>query len=104
MEVLYRPSPDPVDPMELTLDGLGFYPPVNQRTYIDDGIVVDQDVPIIMRDGITLYADIYRPENQLVELPAIISWCFYGKRPGDSPKNWQIFWSSTRHCFKNDKV
>jgi len=90
-DVIYRPSPDPVDPMKLTLDGLGFYPPLNQRTYIEDDLQIDQDVAIKMRDGVTLYADIYRPKNQLKDLPAIISWCFYGKRPGDSPKNWQIF-------------
>lgn len=90
VDVIYRPSPDPVDPTELTLDGLGFYPELNQRIYIEDGIEVMQDVPITMRDGIKLYADIYRPPGA-DDLPAIISWCFYGKRPGDSPKNWQIF-------------
>ncbi|ACV22154.1 Cocaine esterase [Slackia heliotrinireducens] len=91
VNVIYRPSPEPVDPMKLTLDGLGFYPELNQRSYIEDGLLVDQDVPIKMRDGITLYADLIRPKDQLNDLPCIISWCFYGKRPGDSPKNWQIF-------------
>ncbi len=90
-DVIYRPSPEPADPMHLTLDGLGYYPDINQRTYIQDGLQIDQDVVIPMRDGAKLYADLIRPKNQLDDLPTIISWCFYGKRPGDSPKNWQIF-------------
>ena len=90
-EVIYRPSPEPVDPMKLTLDGLGYYPPLNPRTYIDNGVQIDQDVPVKMRDGTTLYVDVYRPAGEKEPMPALISWCFYGKRPGDSPKNWRIF-------------
>ena len=44
IEVIYRPSPPPPDPHKLLLDGLGYHPPMNQRTYIEDGIRVDQDV------------------------------------------------------------
>ena len=77
--------------MKLTLDGLGFYPELNQRTYIENGLQIDQDIVITMRDGNKLYADLIRPKDKLNDLPTIIAWCFYGKRPGDSPKNWQIF-------------
>jgi len=90
-DVLYRPSPEPVDPMKLTLDGLGYYPPLNPRSYIENGVQIDQDVPVTLRDGTTLYVDIYRPAGTETPVPALISWCFYGKRPGDSPKNWRIF-------------
>jgi predicted acyl esterase len=93
IEVIYRPSPPPVDPAEQNLDGLGFHPPLNQRTYVEDGIRVDQDVPVKLRDGVTIYLDIYRPDGPegVSDLPAIVGWCFFGKRPGDSPKTWQVF-------------
>jgi uncharacterized protein len=92
IDVIYRPSPEPVDPMQQNLDGLGFHPPFNQRTYVEDGIRIDQDVPVKVRDGVTLYVDIYRPDGPegVAGLPAIVGWCFFGKRPGDSPKTWQV--------------
>jgi predicted acyl esterase len=93
IEVIYRPSPPPVDPSQQNLDGLGFHPPLNQRTYVEDGIRVDQDVPVKLRDGVAIYLDIYRPDGPegVANLPAIVGWCFFGKRPGDSPKTWQVF-------------
>ena len=93
IEVIYRPSPPPPDPHKLLLDGLGYHPPMNQRTYIEDGMRVDQDVPVKMRDGNTIYVDVYRPDGAegLSNLPTILAWCFFGKRPGDSPKTWQAF-------------
>lgn len=91
--VIFRPSPPPRGAHELNLDGLGFHPPFNQRTYIEDGIRVDQDVPVKLRDGTTIYVDVYRPDGPegLSNLPTILAWCFFGKRPGDSPKTWQAF-------------
>lgn len=41
--------------------------------------VLDRDVPIKMRDGITIYCDVYRPEGEET-VPAIISWGPAGKR------------------------
>ena len=41
-------------------------------------IVIDRDVPIKMRDGITIYADIYRPA-ELEKSPALLAWSAYGK-------------------------
>ncbi|MCL5734970.1 MAG: CocE/NonD family hydrolase [Actinobacteria bacterium] len=93
IEVIYRPSPPPLPGDKLLLDGLGFHPPFNQRTYIEDGIRVDQDVAVKLRDGTTIYVDVYRPDGPegLYNLPSILAWCFFGKRPGDSPKTWQAF-------------
>ena len=73
------------------VDGLGDHPPLNQRTYdAGNGIVCDQDVAVPMRDGTITYCDIYRPVGQ-TNIPAIIAWSFYGKRPcADSPQTvWQ---------------
>ncbi|HJX04082.1 MAG TPA: CocE/NonD family hydrolase [Dehalococcoidia bacterium] len=67
-----------------------FCPPFNQRTYVaEDGIICEQDVAIRMRDGITIYTDIYRPVGA-INIPVIISWSPFGKRPGDVESEWQI--------------
>ena len=72
-------------------DGLGDSPPLNQRTYdAGNGIICDQDVVVPMRDGTITYCDIYRPAGQ-TNIPVIIAWSPYGKRPcADSPQTeWQ---------------
>ena len=43
-----------------------------------------------MRDGVTIYCDIYRPQYATGTMPAIISWSFFGKRPGDGQDEWKI--------------
>lgn len=43
-------------------------------------IRVDHDVEIVMRDGVRLYVDIYRPEGSTEKIPAVLSWSFYGKK------------------------
>lgn len=94
VEVIYRPSPPLAADKETPLEGVGFYPPLNPRTYVEDGIRVDQDVAVTLRDGAVVYVDIYRSDDLAsdTELPAILAWCWYGKRPGDSPnKDWQVF-------------
>jgi hypothetical protein len=73
------------------VDGLGDHGPLNQRTFdVAPGIICEQDVAIPMRDGVTTYADIFRPKDQ-TNVPAIISYSFYGKRPNaDTPEiEWQ---------------
>lgn len=65
-------------------------PPLNTRTYIaEDGIECMQDVPVKMRDGVTIYVDIYKPVEE-AKYPLIISWSWYGKRPFDGQNEWQI--------------
>ncbi len=93
IDVLYRVLPPLGSPKVFPLPGGGFYPPLNQRAYVEDGIQIEQDVPVVLRDGITIYVDIYRPVDMLhQELPAILSWCWYGKRPGDeSEEPWTTY-------------
>lgn len=70
--------------------GMGLCPPLNQRVYeAAPGILCEQDVPVKMRDGITIYCDIYRPSRE-EKVPVIISWSFYGKRPSEAMSEWQI--------------
>lgn len=70
--------------------GFSFCPPFNPRTYIaEPGILCEQDIPVTMRDGTIIYTDIYRPVGQ-TNIPAIVSWSMFGKRPGDMPTEWQL--------------
>ena len=49
-----------------------------------------QDQPVKMRDGATIYADIYMPKEAMENpVPLIISWSFFGKQPWHQPV--QIF-------------
>lgn len=58
--------------------------PFNQRTYeAAPGIICDQDVAVPMRDGVILYADIFRPADSTAKVPVILAWSNYGKRPNE---------------------
>lgn len=87
-EVDLSASDDPMARM-----GQGFCPEFNQRTYeAAPGIVCDQDQEVIMRDGTKIYCDIFRPEgtDKGEKVPVIVSWSWFGKRPGDGMSEWQI--------------
>ena len=67
-----------------------FCPPLNPRSYLaEPGILCEQDVPVKMRDGVTIYTDIFRPADQ-TDIPVIISWGPFGKRAGDQASEWQL--------------
>jgi len=64
---------------------------LNHRTYeAAPGIMCEQDVPTKLRDGVTLYSDIYRPTNCTEKIPVIVSWGMFGKRPAEGQDNWQL--------------
>ena len=101
IEAIYRVARKPVenqdavdlsnsdDPMARM--GQGFCPAFNQRVYeAAPGILCEQDVAVKMRDGVTIYADIFRPKDSNVQVPVIISWSWFGKRPGEGMSEWQI--------------
>ena len=67
--------------------GLDRIPPYWDRRYAKNldklskpkyKVVLDESVPVKMRDGVTIYADIYRPAG-LDKAPALLSWAAYGK-------------------------
>lgn len=43
-------------------------------------IQIDHDVEIVVRDGVRLYIDVYRPAGSTEKVPAVLSWSFYGKK------------------------
>lgn len=98
IEVSYRQSNKPVPPSQdisaegagMNSMGMGVCPAFNQRTYeASPGIICEQDIPVKMRDGVTIYVDIFRPKDQY-DIPVLVSWSFYGKRPGEAMSEWQI--------------
>lgn len=54
------------------------YPGLKHRVSRADGMLVERDVAVPMRDGVRLYADIHRPLGRQ-KVPAIIAWSPYGK-------------------------
>jgi predicted acyl esterase len=54
------------------------YPGLNPRTEKARGMVIDYDAAVPMRDGIKIYADVYRPEKE-GKYPVLIAWGPYGK-------------------------
>lgn len=95
-EVLMRPMMRPATQEELDAmtpeerDKHKFLSPLNTRTYLAaEGIECMQDTPVKMRDGVTIYVDIYKPVD-CGPVPLLISWSFYGKRPFDGQSEWQI--------------
>lgn len=57
-----------------------FYDDFCQETTYADGIRYDRDVEVPLSGGRKVYVDIYRPEDQLENLPVIMMWTPYGKR------------------------
>jgi len=59
----------------------GKYPELEPGVSVTDGVICERDVPVRMRDGVTIYTDVYRPEGGK-NLPAIVAWSAFGKRTG----------------------
>ncbi|GAA5931724.1 hypothetical protein JCM3775_000024 [Rhodotorula graminis] len=47
---------------------------------LDSDILLEHDVALTMRDGATLYTDIYRPADATGPVPLLVMWSPYGKR------------------------
>lgn len=50
---------------------------------LDVDIVMDKDVAVTLRDGTTIYVDIYRPAGT-EKVPVIVAWSPYGKSRGNA--------------------
>jgi predicted acyl esterase len=98
-EVIYTKARTPVSAEFLTnipegvpqhAVAFSFAPDLETCTYVlEDNILVEQDVPFTLSDGTVIYSDIYRPLGE-TNIPAIVSWSFFGKRPGAGMNEWQI--------------
>ena len=82
IDVICYKSPPLDAPKEWPLDGCGMFPPLDQRSFVQEGVLVDRDVEVTLRDGVKIYVDVHRPVGEAGEedLPAILAWSNYGKR------------------------
>jgi predicted acyl esterase len=53
-------------------------------------IIFEKDVAVQLRDGVTIYVDIFRPAN-VDQAPVLLAWSPYGKGQGASPSVMGIF-------------
>ena len=53
-------------------------------------IVLDKDIAVTLRDGVTIYVDVYRPAG-VEQVPALVAWSPYGKSRGNAPQYLQLF-------------
>ncbi|WP_293883245.1 CocE/NonD family hydrolase [Sphingomonas sp.] len=51
---------------------------------LTDEIVFERDVPVVLRDGLTIYVDVFRPAG-IKPVPALVAWSPYGKAQGTAP-------------------
>jgi predicted acyl esterase len=72
IEVIYRKN----RPAE---ESNGRYPALAPGMTVEDGILIERDVAVPLRDGTIIYTDIYRPDGA-PDVPAIVPWSPYGKR------------------------
>ncbi len=53
-------------------------------------IVLEKDVAVILRDGVTIYIDVLRPTGT-EKVPVIVAWSPYGKSRGNAPMYVELF-------------
>ncbi|MDA8250616.1 MAG: CocE/NonD family hydrolase [Rhodospirillales bacterium] len=74
------------------------YPGHGHRLGMENGMLVERDVAVPLRDGARIYINIHRPERPDGKVPALVAWSAYGKhhpfmyevffRNGDVRREW----------------
>jgi len=59
----------------------GASPPRYRRETGPGGMIIERDVPVPVRGGVTVYADVFRPADER-PAPPLIAWSPYGKHAG----------------------
>jgi len=57
---------------------------------LEEDLIFEKDVALELRDGATLYTDVFRPATD-EKVPAIVSWSSYGKSSFTSPRYMNIY-------------
>jgi uncharacterized protein len=66
----------------------GGYPGLRTGVVVEeDGVLIERDVPVTLRDGVTVYVDMFRPPNAM-NVPVILTLNPYGKH---APKGFHLF-------------
>ena len=53
-------------------------------------IVLEKDVAVVLRDGVTIYVDVLRPAGT-EKVPVVVAWSPYGKSRGNAPQYIDLF-------------
>ncbi len=86
--VFRKPTGSPAD--------RGAAPPRYRREDGPAGMIIERDVPVPVRGGVTVYADVFRPAGGR-PAPPLIAWSPYGKHAGPQlPLEIEILPSGTR--------
>ena len=72
--IIMRTANDPA-----TVPGKPAPPPLEYERRDHGAFVSEKDVAITLRDGTTIYVDIYRPSWHAAQLPVLLAWGPYGK-------------------------
>lgn len=54
-------------------------PPPDYGSHCENGLRIERNVAVPLRDGVRILIDIYRPERALQPLPILLGWSPYGK-------------------------
>jgi len=66
----------------------GGSPKPRYRKEIENGMIIERDVKVPMRDGVSILVDVFRPEDESKAVPPLIAWSPYGKH---SPTKYEYF-------------
>ena len=53
-------------------------------------VVLEKDVAVTLRDGVTIYVDVFRPAGT-EKVPVLVAWSPYGKSRGNAPQYIELF-------------
>jgi hypothetical protein len=52
-----------------------------KRRPLNEDLIFERDISIPLRDGLTIYADVFRPvQSNEIPVPAVLAWSPYGKQ------------------------
>jgi uncharacterized protein len=88
VQLIMRPGVDPASAPNK--------PPLPPRDYVrleEQGLLIERNVAVQLRDGVHVLIDLYRPEGRRGEadLPVLLSWSPYGKHACSN----QVFWPAS---------
>ena len=69
----------------------GGYPGFGYTRTVENGLIIEKDIAVPMRDGVTIYVDLFRPDNDQPVAP-LVAWSSYGKH---SPQKLEHFPADT---------
>src|SRR6185503_15572166 len=54
-------------------------PPPVHSLVSENGMIIERNASVRLRDGVRIYVDVYRPAGTVGDLPALLGWSPYGK-------------------------